>query len=128
MVKEEGSFEELSKNGILFQKLMENAGKMERQTKEEKHDENDAKKASEASSNYMYNEQKNDGDYANGKKSGKFVLIKQEERQTGVVSWKVLERYCCPAHDILDPPVMVIYSYYFKGKSEREGINHHMKF
>nr|GFC83178.1 ABC transporter C family member 2-like [Tanacetum cinerariifolium] len=27
MVKEEGSYEELSQNGILFQKLMENAGK-----------------------------------------------------------------------------------------------------
>ncbi|KAL0305438.1 UNVERIFIED_CONTAM: ABC transporter C family member 2 [Sesamum radiatum] len=29
MVKEEGTFEELSKNGTLFKKLMENAGKME---------------------------------------------------------------------------------------------------
>jgi len=29
MVKEEGTFEELSSQGLLFQKLMENAGKME---------------------------------------------------------------------------------------------------
>uniref|UniRef100_A0A0V0J0K5 ABC-type xenobiotic transporter n=1 Tax=Solanum chacoense TaxID=4108 RepID=A0A0V0J0K5_SOLCH len=34
MVKEEGTFEYLSNNGILFQKLMENAGKMEEYTEE----------------------------------------------------------------------------------------------
>ncbi|XP_057789529.1 ABC transporter C family member 12-like [Salvia miltiorrhiza] len=31
MVKEEGTFEELSEHGVLFKKLMENAGKMEEQ-------------------------------------------------------------------------------------------------
>jgi len=34
MVKEEGTFEELSNNGVLFQKLMENAGKMEEYVEE----------------------------------------------------------------------------------------------
>nr|GEY59895.1 ABC transporter C family member 2-like [Tanacetum cinerariifolium] len=34
MVKEEGSYEELSENGVLFQKLMENAGKMEEYVEE----------------------------------------------------------------------------------------------
>ncbi|OAY74964.1 ABC transporter C family member 2 [Ananas comosus] len=34
VVKEEGTFEELINNGELFQKLMENAGKMEEQTEE----------------------------------------------------------------------------------------------
>ncbi|KAI6703371.1 hypothetical protein NL676_012507 [Syzygium grande] len=35
MVKEEGTFEELSRSGELFQKLMANAGKMEEQTAED---------------------------------------------------------------------------------------------
>ncbi|KAH6788300.1 multidrug resistance-associated protein 1 [Perilla frutescens var. frutescens] len=34
MVKEEGTFEELSNSGVLFQKLMENAGKMEEYVEE----------------------------------------------------------------------------------------------
>ncbi|GLT64997.1 hypothetical protein SLA2020_374550 [Shorea laevis] len=93
MVKEEGTFEELSKNGILFQKLMENAGKMEEY--EEEKEEGDAadNKASKPLANGVGNDLPKDASSANKTKEGKSVLIKQEERETGVVSWKVLRRY-----------------------------------
>ncbi|WOK94771.1 ABC transporter C family member 2 [Canna indica] len=95
MVKEEGTFEELSTSGILFQKLMENAGKMEEQA-EEKQDGNTeiSEKSSDngeviktVDSLFKGEEKTNKG------KEGKSVLIKQEERETGVVSMKVLARY-----------------------------------
>ncbi|EYU19138.1 hypothetical protein MIMGU_mgv1a0001471mg, partial [Erythranthe guttata] len=73
-VKEEGTFEELSNNGILFQKLMENAGKMEEYVEENE-------------------EVSKDANQKQSKKPGKSMLIKQEERETGVVSWNVLMRY-----------------------------------
>ncbi|TMW93430.1 hypothetical protein EJD97_011715 [Solanum chilense] len=93
MVKEEGTFEYLSNNGILFQKLMENAGKMEEYTEEKENDDDD--NANDKSSKPIVNgetngEAKEDG---KGKKEGKSVLIKQEERETGVVSSNVLMRY-----------------------------------
>ncbi|KAJ4837826.1 Multidrug resistance-associated protein 1 [Turnera subulata] len=94
MVKEEGTFEELSNNGPLFQRLMENAGKMEEYVEENKDGEiADDKTSSKPVANGLTNgEPKNASD---GKKSreGKSVLIKQEERETGVVNWKVLVRY-----------------------------------
>lgn len=90
MVKEEGTFEELSSQGQLFQKLMENAGKME-EYEEEKEDieATDQKSSSKPVANGAVN------DYAkteNKPKEGKSVLIKKEERETGVVSWNVLMR------------------------------------
>ncbi|XP_022879360.1 ABC transporter C family member 2-like isoform X2 [Olea europaea var. sylvestris] len=88
MVKEEGTFEELSNNGIHFQKLMENAGKMEEYV-EEKEDVGTTDKTSEP----MANGVGNDANQTNKKKEGKSILIKQEERETGVVSWNVLMRY-----------------------------------
>ncbi|XP_073264843.1 ABC transporter C family member 12-like isoform X3 [Populus alba] len=91
MIKEEGTFEELSKNGKLFQKLMENAGKME-ELVEEKNSENLDYKSSKPAANGG-----NDLPQKAGSKMkvkvGKSVLIKQEERETGVVSWNVLTRY-----------------------------------
>ncbi|GLT64996.1 hypothetical protein SLA2020_374540 [Shorea laevis] len=89
-VKEEGTFEELSKNGILFQKLLENAGKME-----EYEEEGDAadNKASKPLANGVGNDLPKDAHSGNKSKEGKSVLINQEERETGVVSWKVLMRY-----------------------------------
>lgn len=91
MIKEEGTFEELSKHGRLFQKLMENAGKME-----------DVEAGAE-------NKRCKDIDkVANGlgqatelpkivsctktNKGGKAVLISQEERETGMVKWNTLMR------------------------------------
>ena len=90
-VKEEGTYEELSKNGKLFQKLMENAGKMEHNIEEDVDSENCAEDSSMPASNGVANES---FDTSNAKKGKlrKSVLIKQEERETGVVSWNVLMR------------------------------------
>lgn len=90
MVKEEGTFECLSNNGVLFQKLMENAGKMEEYTEEKENDDNDksSKPVANGETNGVSKEVGKDS-----KKGGKSVLIKQEERETGVVSWNVLARY-----------------------------------
>ncbi|WOG86165.1 hypothetical protein DCAR_0205366 [Daucus carota subsp. sativus] len=93
MVKEEGTFEELSRNGLLFQKLMVNAGKMVDHVNE-----NDMRPAVDCNSSTPT---ANGGDidiqngarYEKAKKGGEAVLIKKEERETGVVSWNVLARY-----------------------------------
>ncbi|KAK7331399.1 hypothetical protein VNO77_25623 [Canavalia gladiata] len=93
MVKEEGTFEELSNQGPLFQKLMENAGKMEEYEEEEKVDTaetTDQKPSSKPVANGAANDYAKTGSKP---KEGKSVLIKQEERETGVVSWNVLKRY-----------------------------------
>ena len=92
MVKEEGTFEELSRNGLLFQKLMVNAGKMVDHVNE-----NDMRPAVDCNSSTPT---ANGGDidiqngarYEKAKKGGEAVLIKKEERETGVVSWNVLAR------------------------------------
>ncbi|KAG6778677.1 hypothetical protein POTOM_015017 [Populus tomentosa] len=91
MIKEEGTFEELSKNGKLFQKLMENAGKME-ELVEEKNSENLDYKSSKPAANGGNDLPQKAGSKMKVK-GGKSVLIKQEERETGVVSWNVLTRY-----------------------------------
>ncbi|CAN1227639.1 ABC transporter C family member 2 [Linum grandiflorum] len=91
-VKEEGTFEELSNNGILFQKLMENAGKMEEYEDEREDDEATEKKTSPKPVSNG-NGQINGENEAKKPKEGKSILIKQEERETGVVSWKVVSRY-----------------------------------
>lgn len=86
MVKEEGSFEELSENGPLFQKLMENAGKMEEYVEEkEEVVDTDTKTLKPAVNGELAKD-------AGKKKETKSVLIKQEERETGVVSFNVLKR------------------------------------
>ncbi|KAG9439107.1 hypothetical protein H6P81_019272 [Aristolochia fimbriata] len=97
LVKEDGTFEELSKTGVLFQKLMENAGKMEENVPENAMGEDDdVEKMKKPVANGVPN-QVDDGLSKSGKgpnkKEGKSVLIKQEERETGVVSWNVLMRY-----------------------------------
>lgn len=83
MVKEDGTYEELTRNGKLFQKLMENAGKMDN------NDEKNPKQAFDGEVNELIT------DSGNAKKERtleKSVLINQEERETGVVSWNVLVR------------------------------------
>ncbi|KAL0363619.1 UNVERIFIED_CONTAM: ABC transporter C family member 2 [Sesamum calycinum] len=93
MVKEEGTFEELSKNGTLFKKLMENAGKME----EHIHENGDgmilSHESSPISSTADLPEVQKDANSISKSKEGRSVLIKQEERETGIVSWNVLRRY-----------------------------------
>lgn len=92
MVKEEGTFEELSRSGILFQKLMENTGKMEEHVDETGDDNNSDYKSSKSVDSVVQNGLPESGNPKSTRKVGKSVLIKQEERETGVVSWKVLAR------------------------------------
>lgn len=92
MIKEVGTFEELSKTGPLFQKLMVNAGKMEDHVKENDVRTNIEYKSSIPAANGVQTELPNDSSYAKRRKEGKSVLIKKEERETGVVSWNVLKR------------------------------------
>ncbi|XP_074357692.1 ABC transporter C family member 2-like [Apium graveolens] len=91
-VKEEGTFEELSNNGQLFQKLMENAGKLEEYVEDNEKGLNIDNKISKPIVNGETNEVPQDASQTK-KNEGKSILIKQEERETGVVSWKVLDRY-----------------------------------
>ncbi|GMP73770.1 hypothetical protein CsSME_00031415 [Camellia sinensis var. sinensis] len=98
MVKEEGTFEELSRSGTLFKKLMENAGKMEEHVDEKEYGDemedgiNLDYKSSKPADNGVQNAFPKSVNSKNKRKEGKSVLIKQEERETGVVSWKVLKR------------------------------------
>ncbi|KAI3740119.1 hypothetical protein L2E82_30538 [Cichorium intybus] len=88
MVKEEGTFEELSESGLLFKKLMEKVGGMD---------------GTGTGITTNHGSSKPYGDEVAGdsitdptittKKNRKSVLIKQEDRQTGIVSWTVLARY-----------------------------------
>lgn len=95
VIKEEGTFDELSNSGELFKKLMENAGKMEEQM-EEKQDESkrqdDIKHPENGGSVIADGDMQKSQDTSNKTKQGKSVLIKQEERETGVISAKVLSR------------------------------------
>lgn len=92
-VKEEGTFEELSNTGVLFQKLMENAGKMEEYVEEETEHAGQIDDKVSKPVNGIDNGISKDANQTNEKKQGKSILIKQEERETGVVSWNVLMRY-----------------------------------
>lgn len=92
-MKEEGTFEELSNNGVLFQKLMENAGKMEEYVEDKENGETvDLKPSSKPVANGEMNDLPKNATETKKRKEGKSILIKQEERETGVVSWKVLMR------------------------------------
>ncbi|CAA7404918.1 unnamed protein product [Spirodela intermedia] len=113
-VKEEGTFEELSSNGVLFKKLMENAGKMEEQL-EEKVDGDDNEEDTGKPSINGESVKKEDAPVAKSDskktKEGKSVLIKQEERETGVVSAKVLSRYKSALGGLW--VVVILFSCYF---------------
>ena len=88
VIKERGSYENLIASGTLFIQLMENAGKME--------DGADIVDGNEKSIDLL-NSQKPKKDGSGYKESikkneRKSILIKQEERETGVVSSAVLSR------------------------------------
>lgn len=93
MIKEQGTFEELSKCGPLFQKLMENAGKMEQEVDSNKDEDTDDNNDVLPLNNDAIVELPNDTSYEKKGKLRKSVLVRKEERETGVVSWKVLTRY-----------------------------------
>ena len=92
MIKEQGTFEELSKCGPLFQKLMENAGKMEQEVDSNNDSDSHDKTNVSSLNNEAIVELPNDASYEKKGKLRKSVLVKKEERETGVVSWKVLTR------------------------------------
>ncbi|KAL0790594.1 hypothetical protein Bca101_006840 [Brassica carinata] len=91
-VKEEGTYEELSHSGPLFQRLMENAGKVEEYSEANVEAEADQTSVKPVENGNTNNLQK-DGKETKKSKEGTSVLVKREERETGVVSWKVLKRY-----------------------------------
>ncbi|ESW20774.1 hypothetical protein PHAVU_005G013500 [Phaseolus vulgaris] len=93
MIKEQGTFEELSKSGPLFQKLMENAGKMEQQADNNGDTESHDKDTDLPLNNEAVVELPSDASYEKKGKLRKSVLVKKEERETGVVSWRVIMRY-----------------------------------
>ncbi|OVA16127.1 ABC transporter [Macleaya cordata] len=93
MVKEEGTFEELTNNGVLFQKLMENAGKMEEHVEEKEENEKPEQKTLNPTANGEVNGMPKNASQTTKGEKGKSILIKKEERETGVVSWNVLMRY-----------------------------------
>ncbi|KAG8385285.1 hypothetical protein BUALT_Bualt03G0026100 [Buddleja alternifolia] len=93
MMKEEGTFEELCKNGTLFKKFMENAGKLEKHIHENGDGMNFPNESSLHSSSADLNEVPKDANSTSKSKGGKSVLIKEEERETGIISWNVLTRY-----------------------------------
>lgn len=92
VVKEEGTFEELSDTGELFKKLMENAGKMEEQQEDDKEGDKNGTDGTKLNGDAVAIENGTVADKVGKGKGGKSVLIKQEERETGVVSAKVLSR------------------------------------
>ncbi|CAM0902867.1 unnamed protein product [Alopecurus aequalis] len=96
VIREEGTFDELSNSGELFKKLMENAGKMEEQLEEKKDEsksQDDLKETQNGDIVIADGGPQKSQDSSSKTKQGKSVLIKQEERETGVVSTKVLSRY-----------------------------------
>ncbi|KAL6218068.1 hypothetical protein ACLB2K_011285 [Fragaria x ananassa] len=102
-IKEKGTFMDLSQNSLLFQKLMENAGKMDERVEEKADNKTDYLETSQPVLNGVVSDFLKDACYTKKgkmKEKGKvkekgmrYVLIKQEEWETGVVSWKVLQRY-----------------------------------
>ena len=82
-IVEQGIYEDLIQAGPVFQKLMENAGKMEEGSEQFNHKKSDD----------VIMSQRKDEDKDPTKKDRKSLLIKEEERETGVISWAVLSRW-----------------------------------
>lgn len=72
---------------------MENAGKVEKYEEEKEDvDISDPKTSLTPVANGLVNDLSKNASPTNKVKEGKSVLIKKEERETGVVSWNVLSR------------------------------------
>jgi len=104
-IREQGSYEDLMANGRLFKELMENAGSIE-DAVDDGEDEPDSGVVGANSGNNLAggkpqdspplkrrSSSKKDPKQTEKEKTAKSLLIKTEERETGVVSWKVLARY-----------------------------------
>lgn len=90
MIKEQGSYEELMDSGSLFKQLMENAGKMEEGSGVVNAN-NKIDEVVDLDGKLIKDEGASLKDPMK-KKEEKSILIKQEERETGVVSWNVISR------------------------------------
>ncbi|KAJ6979514.1 hypothetical protein NC653_027612 [Populus alba x Populus x berolinensis] len=77
---------------MLFRKLMGNAGEMEEYEEQENNEIVDNKTSSKQVANGVMNNLPKNVSGTKKPKEGKSVLIKQEERETGVVNLKVLTR------------------------------------
>ncbi|KAA3460958.1 ABC transporter C family member 12-like isoform X5 [Gossypium australe] len=114
VIKEEGTFEEVSRKGRIFQKLMENAGKMEKRGRKDDGRYIDMEKL-EPNSNKMVENEINDilkdANAAKRRKGMTAILVKQEERETGLVSWNVLMRYKDAIGGLW--VVMILFAFYF---------------
>uniref|UniRef100_A0A9I9CQY3 ABC-type xenobiotic transporter n=1 Tax=Cucumis melo TaxID=3656 RepID=A0A9I9CQY3_CUCME len=86
IIVEEGSFEELSRNSKHFKKLMENAGKLEEQLVENQYNKNHYQGSSMPTEDRLENKFRKDTSYERKGKGRNSVLIKQEERETGIKS------------------------------------------
>ncbi|XVF45970.1 hypothetical protein PTKIN_Ptkin02bG0250500 [Pterospermum kingtungense] len=127
VIKEEGSFEEISKNGKIFQKLMENAGKMEKQEGKEGGKNFELEDLKPTSSEMVEtNELLKNANPAKKKKARKAVLVKQEEKETGVISWNVVTRY----KDALGGlwVVMILLMFYFSTEVLRVFSSYWLRF
>ncbi|KAJ7552377.1 hypothetical protein O6H91_06G052800 [Diphasiastrum complanatum] len=102
VIKEQGSYEELMANGLLFKQLMENAVSMQDDVEEDSDDTQNLLRADrEVTTNVLIKEEERETGYkalsierkssSNEEKTS--VLIKEEERETGIVNWRVLRRY-----------------------------------
>ena len=93
MIKEEGTFEDLARYGKLFQKLMENAGKIEKIEEQAEEDQDDI--IQNKNLNILADSMEESTKYAGftkKEKGAKSLLITEEERKTGTVTWNVLMR------------------------------------
>ena len=93
-IKEQGTHEELMENGLYFKQLMEDAGSMEDVHLDEEEDEANygSRKVEKVLSLRKRSTSVKEKEEEKEKKA-KALLIKEEERETGVVSVMVLERY-----------------------------------
>ncbi|GAB2280790.1 Canalicular multispecific organic anion transporter 1 [Dionaea muscipula] len=119
-VQEEGTFEELSNTGIMFQKLMENAGKMEEYVEEKQNAENvDESTLKPVANGLVDDTNKGPNSSVSNSKKGKSVLVKQEERETGVVSSSVLTRYLISL-EIFFPKIENLVRFHILSKSSKD--------
>ncbi|MCO5564932.1 hypothetical protein L7F22_018602 [Adiantum nelumboides] len=94
-IKEQGIYAELLGTGRLFKQLMENSGKMEG-PKRDSHVPHSRTLGFQDLKSYKESEEKKTELYSSQlqkTREGKSTLIRSEERETGIVSWSVLNRY-----------------------------------
>lgn len=116
-VKEDGTFDELCRSSEIFQKLLENAGRMEEHAVENNLAELENSMIVEENREQTVNRdgfEKNEIGPDKDKKKNS-TLVRQEDRETGVVSWNVLLRYetCCYIMCISSQPYKAFRVFFF---------------